>query len=354
MLSIGNKIKEYRKKSGMTQEQLASRLNVTFQTVSKWETGAAFPDLSMLLPLTRLFGISADELLGFRDREPDKRYTELKEAYDKTYKTEDFAKRQQICETAVAEFPGDMKWLCNLAWVISNRSFEYEDNDKYFAEQEKAIKLFDAVIGNCKDELLRGNAIIGITQLLGWRGRKDEAMRYAELLPERLPTCRDEVMEYLLSGEELVLYRQKKIWQSLWEILRELSLQQGNTVLFSDKIAKLLEVMIPDGNFLDLNHHLYCAAERKVNFMLSKNADDEQVLPVLGEMKQYALDYDRIVFDAPGVYKYTSPLFDRIETDSREWFGNEGERLTEDFFKYLREPKFDFLRDRETFKKLLV
>lgn len=41
MLSIGNKIKEYRKKSGMTQEQLASRLNVTFQTVSKWETGVS-------------------------------------------------------------------------------------------------------------------------------------------------------------------------------------------------------------------------------------------------------------------------------------------------------------------------
>jgi len=38
--------------------------------------------------------------------------------------------------------------------------------------QEKAIMLFDAVIKNCGDELLRGNAIIGITQLLGWRREK--------------------------------------------------------------------------------------------------------------------------------------------------------------------------------------
>ena len=77
MKTIGDKIKEYRKKAGLTQEQLAMRLNVTFQTVSKWETNASSPDLSMIIPLTRLFGISADELLGLNDAEPDARYAEL-------------------------------------------------------------------------------------------------------------------------------------------------------------------------------------------------------------------------------------------------------------------------------------
>lgn len=41
MKSIGEKIKVYRTKNNMTQEQLAMRLNVTFQTVSKWETGGS-------------------------------------------------------------------------------------------------------------------------------------------------------------------------------------------------------------------------------------------------------------------------------------------------------------------------
>ena len=41
MKSIGEKIKEDRQKNRMTQEQLASCLNVTFQTVSKWETGVS-------------------------------------------------------------------------------------------------------------------------------------------------------------------------------------------------------------------------------------------------------------------------------------------------------------------------
>ena len=123
MKHIGIKIKEHRLKNNMTQEQLASYLNVTFQTVSKWETCVSSPDLSLIIPLTRIFHISADELFGVNDVQPDIRYEELEREYDHTFKTDDYAKRQSICEIAVAEYPGDMNWLSNLAWVISNRSF---------------------------------------------------------------------------------------------------------------------------------------------------------------------------------------------------------------------------------------
>ena len=64
MTHIGLKIKELRKKKDMTQEKLAEYLNVSFQAVSKWETGAASPDLSMIVPLARLLGVSTDELFG--------------------------------------------------------------------------------------------------------------------------------------------------------------------------------------------------------------------------------------------------------------------------------------------------
>ena len=77
MKSIGEKIKEYRQKNHMTQEQLATCLNVTFQSISKWETGVSSPDLSLIIPITKLFHISADELLGINDVESDKRYNEL-------------------------------------------------------------------------------------------------------------------------------------------------------------------------------------------------------------------------------------------------------------------------------------
>ena len=111
MNHIGTKIKELRKKKDMTQERLAEYLNVSFQAVSKWETGAASPDLSMIVPLARLLGVSTDELFGLVTTEEDPRMKELEAAWDKTYETGDTAKRYEIAKTAVAEYPGNFDYL---------------------------------------------------------------------------------------------------------------------------------------------------------------------------------------------------------------------------------------------------
>ena len=59
--------KKYRKLSGMTQDEIAKFLMVTPQAVSKWETGNGAPDISLLVPIAELFGISTDDLLGRAD-----------------------------------------------------------------------------------------------------------------------------------------------------------------------------------------------------------------------------------------------------------------------------------------------
>ena len=61
-MEIGNKIKQLRNKSGMTQEQLAAMLGISAQSVSKWETGIAMPDITLLPLLAECFGVSIDEL----------------------------------------------------------------------------------------------------------------------------------------------------------------------------------------------------------------------------------------------------------------------------------------------------
>lgn len=61
-MEIGNKIKFLRRKAGLTQEQLGERLNISAQSVSKWETGTAMPDITLLPLLSREFGVTIDEL----------------------------------------------------------------------------------------------------------------------------------------------------------------------------------------------------------------------------------------------------------------------------------------------------
>ena len=62
---LGKNIKVYRKNKGLTQEELAELLNITPQAVSKWESEAGLPDVSMIIPLAKVLGISTDALLGY-------------------------------------------------------------------------------------------------------------------------------------------------------------------------------------------------------------------------------------------------------------------------------------------------
>ena len=61
-MNIGNKIKELRRKSGLTQDQLAQHLGISPQSVSKWETNTTMPDITLLPLLSKEFGITIDEL----------------------------------------------------------------------------------------------------------------------------------------------------------------------------------------------------------------------------------------------------------------------------------------------------
>ena len=62
-MELGKKIKQLRKFSGMTQEQLAEKLNISRQALSKWENGTSMPDVESVVRISMLFQISLEELL---------------------------------------------------------------------------------------------------------------------------------------------------------------------------------------------------------------------------------------------------------------------------------------------------
>lgn len=72
MKTFSEKLLELRRKEGLSQEQLADRLGVTRQSVSKWESGAAAPELSKLVALSDLFSVSVDYLVKDHLEEPER------------------------------------------------------------------------------------------------------------------------------------------------------------------------------------------------------------------------------------------------------------------------------------------
>ena len=65
-MTIAEKIKQLRKDNSMTQEDLAEKLNVSRQTISKWETSVTIPDADNIVAISKLFNITTDELLDYR------------------------------------------------------------------------------------------------------------------------------------------------------------------------------------------------------------------------------------------------------------------------------------------------
>ena len=64
---IAERLVELRNSRGLTQSEVAGKLSVSNKTVSKWENGMSTPDLSMLIELSRYYGVTTDALLGLED-----------------------------------------------------------------------------------------------------------------------------------------------------------------------------------------------------------------------------------------------------------------------------------------------
>ena len=70
-MNIGEQILFLRKNKGITQEQLATKLGVSNQAVSKWESGQCYPDIQLLPEISEYFNVSIDELMGVPDKNND-------------------------------------------------------------------------------------------------------------------------------------------------------------------------------------------------------------------------------------------------------------------------------------------
>lgn len=104
-LSVGKNIQNKRKAMGMTQEQLAAAIGVSIAAVSKWETGCAYPDITLLPPITRLLGGTVDDLLGFETQPPEDRIMEICRKCAALFESQDFEQAAAQGEQAVREYP---------------------------------------------------------------------------------------------------------------------------------------------------------------------------------------------------------------------------------------------------------
>ena len=346
-MTIGEKIKELRIKHDLTQEKLADYLFVSYQAVSKWECGLSNPDLTLIAPLTKLFNVTSDELLGIASKEKlDVRYEELKQKYQETWQTGDLRRRYEICKDAVCEYPGDMFFLSELAWAEAMLSFEYEDDKEYIEAQEKAIRMFSRVIEDCEDNEIRNHSIHGIVQYLSFRGRYEEAKKYLKLYPDGEITSKDELISYCLVGEEKIAHDQKLLKDLIYKILANLG---TNSIEAIEAQEKIINAIIIDENFLGYNSVISDNYLSKAKIYIRMNELDKS-LESLEKAKYYALEYDKIM--EKDSYQYTSPFHNRIIVKPAEICSSCTLSWYEGFVENIQKSIFNPIKDRNEYKKL--
>ena len=116
-MKIGEKIKALRKEKNISQESLAKVLGVTFQAVSKWETNATAPDISLIPSIASFFGVSIDELFDYNVFENEQKIESIcREAA--RFRVDDPVRAEVILREGLKQFPSNETMLTVLVYVL--------------------------------------------------------------------------------------------------------------------------------------------------------------------------------------------------------------------------------------------
>ncbi len=208
-LKLAETIRRLRRDRGMTQNELADRLGVSYQAVSRWENESSYPDIELLPAIAALFGVTVDYLLGSGDKRAGREW------WDACYRTDDPVEQLSHLRRMHRTFPEDQEVFFRLCLAVT--------------DPEEAMRLSEEFLGMCTIPFFRSALIKHMITILD----EERVMHYIweKNIPEE---AWDSLLEqrYLLRGEEEA-YRKKRQFL-LAEHLREVFLRLEGYVGASD------------------------------------------------------------------------------------------------------------------------
>lgn len=221
-MEIGRQIQRRRKEKDLTQEQVAAALGVTSAAVSKWETGAAMPDVAMLCPLARLLGTTVDGLLDFRPALELEEINGLLEERRKLFEQGRLEEASASCEALLREYPDDLQLKCATAGLYIMYMPADSDTERIERQIGRAVSLLEDS-RRSTDPSLAANARSMLVSLYTMREELDRALEILEEEPAVQLNVRTVRANILLRKGELE--EAEKLYQTeLWSAGRDVTL----------------------------------------------------------------------------------------------------------------------------------
>ncbi len=161
-MNIGTNIYTLRKEKKITQAQLAEKLGVSDQAISKWENNQCAPDVSLFPIIADYFGVSIDRLFGYHMNSYADEVKAIVKAADDSMDT---YKEIEIISEGLKKFPNSPDLKIYLAFSLSMVNRMSKDENEKKAAVTKAIKLCTEVIDTCGDNKQVDNALNMLTRI---------------------------------------------------------------------------------------------------------------------------------------------------------------------------------------------
>lgn len=191
-LPIGERLKSLRTKNKVTQEELAERLGVSSQSVSRWETAVCYPDMELLPAIANFFEVTIDDLLGMDEI---RNSAKLNGIFTKVYALECEGKQGEaiaVLREALQTYPRHDGLNTELALALS------KSNKK--ADKIEAIALSKRLLADSTNEKIQSTVRANLCFLYRSVGQNEKAVASGRTLPH-IWECREILLPELVSED---------------------------------------------------------------------------------------------------------------------------------------------------------
>jgi len=216
-LKIGQNIKKLRLSRGMTQEQLADLLCISTAAVSKWEAKNTYPDITLLLPLANIFGVSVDELMGHDAQREEKEIEQLLKEVRTHEINGRFEEAKTLITLARKTYPHDFRIMRSYMWRLVGGESVCDQN-LMLEHQEEILRMCDSILDGCKEEPIRLDALNMKAKMFYAAGNTDEALNVLDGFPKSFQTSLFQKERLFEKGSDDYCYWNKRNLYGLLDV----------------------------------------------------------------------------------------------------------------------------------------
>ena len=191
MFDLSEKLREFRRRKGMTQEEVAKALDVAPQTVSKWEREETLPDVAMLPAIANLYAVTTDALLGMDQLHERARRGEVYTTARSFLKQKNWEGAIAVYQEALQSWPDDAGILTDMAMAMALSGGSYQ--------LAKAAELCESILHTYANPKLQHTARAALCYIYAKSGARERAKLAANHLPP-MRESREVVIKNLTEG----------------------------------------------------------------------------------------------------------------------------------------------------------